>query len=322
MTRTVKVATAQLAPVFLDREATVEKVCDAIREAGGNGARLIAFPETFIPGYPYWAKLLDPVSSAPFNRTLFEQAVEIPSPATTRLCTAAREAGVHAVIGLNERDGGTLYNTQLFIDAEGHILGKRHKLVPTAHERMIWGMGDGADIGVFDMPFARVGGLICAEHSNALYRYALQAQGEQIHIANWPGGQPHLTGVMDAAIRNYAWEAQAFVINATALLTPEIIAALGEGGNLHTLQPGGGFAAIVGPWGDYLAGPEQDRECILYADLDFTAITDAKMLIDSAGHYARPDVVRLQLVQRPENRRPLIYRDDDQDESRGPEATP
>ena len=295
-------AAAQMAPVFLDRDATVEKTCRAMVEAGRNGAQLVAFPETFVPGYPYWALVLDPLSTRHWNRRLFEQSVEIPSPATEALCGAAREAGVYAVVGLDEREGGTLYNTQLFIGPGGEIVGRRRKLVPTSQERMVWGRGDGRDLSIFDTPHGKLGALICYEHSNALYRYALIAQGEEIHVANWPGGLPWINGIIDAAIRHYAFEAQAFVVNSTAVLTEEIIAALGSGGSVGRLKQGGGYSAIVAPTGRFLAGPVEDQETILYADCDFGLIADMKMIVDSAGHYARPDVVRLvvnRAAQRP-----------------------
>jgi len=174
--------------------------------------------------------------------------------------------------------------------------------VPTSQERMVWGRGDGRDLSIFDTPHGKLGALICYEHSNALYRYALIAQGEEIHVANWPGGLPWINGIIDAAIRHYAFEAQAFVVNSTAVLTEEIIAALGSGGSVGRLKPGGGYSAIVAPTGRFLAGPVEDQETILYADCDFGLIADMKMIVDSAGHYARPDVVRLvvnRAAQRP-----------------------
>jgi len=317
MGKKIRVAAAQLAPVFLDREGTVEKVCNAMKEAASNGARVVAFPETFIPGYPYWAATFDPLSarrsSTPsFSRRLFEQSVEIPSPTTRELCRAAKKAGCLAVIGLNEREGGTLYNTQLFVGPDGEIIGRHRKLVPTSHERMVWGRGDGRDLMVFSSPFGKVGGLICYEHSNALFRYALQAQGEEIHVANWPGGMPWINGIIDAAVRHYAFEGQSFVINSTAVLTEEIIEALGKGGSVDQLKPGGGYSAIVAPGGKYLAGPEPEKETILYADLDFDEIIDWNMMVDSSGHYARPDVVQLLLRREPHH--PLVIQE--------PEAPP
>jgi predicted amidohydrolase len=295
MGRTVKVAAAQLAPVFLDRAATVAKTCDAIAEAGRAGAALVAFPESFIPGYPYWALTRDPMSIRDLNRRLFDGAMEIPGPECAALAEAAKKAGCHVVVGLTEREGGTLYNSQLVLGADGSILGKRRKLMPTSHERMVWGRGDGRDLEVWQTPFGVLGALICYEHSNALYRYAIQAQGEEIHIANWPGGIA-IDGIIDAAARHYAFEGQCFVINVTAVLTEAIIAECG--GRLH---PGGGYSAIIAPNGRFLAGPATEGETILYADLDFAMIADMKMIVDSAGHYARPDVVRLHVNRTPQH---------------------
>ncbi|HXH02689.1 MAG TPA: carbon-nitrogen hydrolase family protein [Candidatus Competibacteraceae bacterium] len=300
MGKIVRVAAAQMAPVFLEQRACVDKVCAAIREAGASGAQLVAFPEACVPGYPYWALVLDPLRINDFNLRLYKEAVTIPGPATEVLCAAAREARCHAVVGVNERDGGTLYNTQLFLGPEGELLGRHRKLMPTSHERMIWGRGDGSDLRVFRTPLGTLGGLICYEHANALYRYALQAQGEEIHIAAWLGGLPSINDIIDAAVRHYAFEAQAFVINVTGILTADIIAALGEGGSVDQLQPGGGFSSIIAPGGRYLARAEPEREMLLYADLDFDAIADWKMIVDSCGHYARPDVVRLVLESRPQ----------------------
>jgi aliphatic nitrilase len=159
---------------------------------------------------------------------------------------------------------------------------------------MVWGRGDGADLRVFDLPFGRLGALICYEHANALFRYALAAQGEEIHVAMWPG-LGGISSVVDAACRHHAFESQAFVINVTSIVTPEIISALGAGGSVAKLSPGGGYSAILTPRGDFLAGPQVDGETILYADLDPALIDKAKSIVDSAGHYARPDVVRLHL---------------------------
>ncbi|HEX2537421.1 MAG TPA: carbon-nitrogen hydrolase family protein [Pseudolabrys sp.] len=303
MGRTVKVAAAQLAPVFLSRDATVAKACDAIAEAAANGAELIAFPESFIPGYPYWALTRDPMSTRELNRRLFDDSMTIPGPECDVLADAAKKANCHVVIGLTEREGGTLYNSQLIIGGDGTILGKRRKLMPTSHERMIWGRGDGRDLEVWDTPLGRLGALICYEHSNGLYRYAIQAQGEQIHIANWPGGIA-IDRIIDAAARHYAFEGQCFVINVTAVLTEEIIAEAAA----ERLHPGGGYSAIIAPNGNFLAGPATEGETILYADLDFDLITDMKMIVDSAGHYARPDVLRLHIDRRPQ--KPLITDDE------------
>lgn len=308
MSQTLRVAAAQLAPVYMNREATVAKACKAIVEAGRDGVRLIAFPEVFIPGYPYWAMVHDATEFGPFRSKLHEEAVEVPGPATDALCAAAREAGCFVSMGLHERDGGTLYAGQLLIGPDEGILGKRRKLVPTNHERMVWGRGNGQDLVVHRTPIGVIGELVCYEHANPLFRYAVQAQGEQIHIAGWPGGMPGIVGIIDAAIRQYAFESQTFVINSTSILTREIIDALGRGGSVSKLEPGAGYTAIVDPRGQFVAGPAPpDEETVLQADLDLRRIADAKAIVDSCGHYARPDVVRLQVQRDP--RRPLEIKD-------------
>lgn len=295
----IKVAAAQLAPVFMQREPTLAKACDAIAEAGRNGAQLVAFPETFIPGYPYFALYLAPTAISPYVRAAYAQAVQLESPAVSALCAAAKQAESYVVMGLQERRGGTLYNAQLFISPDGHVLGIRRKLMPTSHERLLWGRGDGSDLAVYPTPLGVIGGLICYEHSNALFRYALTAQGEQIHVANWPGGMPSIDGIIDAAARHYAFEAQAFVINVTSVVTPALKDAL-PAEIRERIELGGGYSGIIAPRGDYLAGPVREGEALIYAELDFGLIDALKSIVDSAGHYARPDVVQLKLHRAPQ----------------------
>jgi nitrilase len=292
--KNIKVAVAQLAPVFLDTKATLEKAGDAIKEAGENDARLIVFPEVFLPGYPYWAIVLPPSEINDFNKKLFDEAVEIGGEDTGILCNVAREAGCGVVMGMHEKEGGTLYNTLLFISEKGEIIGKHRKLVPTSHERMIWGGGDGRDLKVFDSSIGKIGGLICFEHANCLFKYALQGSNEQIHIAVWPGGLSGISHKIDAAIRSYAFEGSCFVLNATSVLTEEVQDAI-DNDKIRKLGVGGGYSAIVSPKGEFLAGPEKEKETILYADLDFDLITYAKMIVDTAGHYARPDAVQIKI---------------------------
>jgi nitrilase len=299
--RRVRVAAAQLAPIYMDTAATLAKAADAVREAARGGAELVAFPEAFVPGYPFWAMTLDPMSINPFMQRLYAEAVRVPSAALEGICTAAREGNIAVCLGITERAGGTLFNSQLFIGPKGDVLGCRRKLMPTSHERLVWGRGDGSDLRVFELPFGRVGGLICYEHANPLFRYALIGQDEEIHIATWPG-LGGISTIVDAACRHHAFEGQAFVVNVTSVITPEVLAALGESG--AKLQLGGGYTAVVTPRGDFLVGPQREGETILYADLDPALIDKAKSIVDSVGHYARPDVLRLHLNQTAQ--RPLV----------------
>jgi nitrilase len=298
----IKVAAAQLAPEPFDRERTVAKACSAIEEAGRNGAQLVAFPEAFIPGYPYFLLHLPPTQINSHVATLYREALQVPSPATDLLAAAARRAQCHVVMGLHERQGGTLYNSQLFIAPDGSVLGCRRKLMPTSHERMLWGRGDGSDLSVYPTALGVLSGLICYEHSNALFRYAVQAQGAQIHVAGWPGGLPGINTIIDAAARHFAFEAQAFVLNVTSVITEASLAAL-PAESRDKLKVGGGYTGILAPRGDWLAGPVLEGETLLYAELDFALIDSLKSIVDSAGHYARPDVVQLKLNRNPQ--RPL-----------------
>lgn len=286
---------AQIAPVYMDKAASAAKVVETIEEAARLGARLIAFPETVLPGYPYWTLIHDPLSARQkFARILYEQAVRLDGPEVDAIRSAARAAKCVAVVGINEVDGGTIYNSQLVVDADGTVLGCRRKLVPTHHERITWGRGDGADLQVFETRVGRVGALVCYEHTHPLFRFALQAQEERVHIANWPGGMPWTDALIDASIRSYAVEGGSFVVSTTSIVTPEIARYLGEEA-ASKLQMGGGASAIVAPGGKYLARSEPDREQLLCAEVDVGAIAEWKHIVDGNGHYARPDVLQLRV---------------------------
>jgi nitrilase len=295
---TVKVAAVHAAAPFLDLDAGVAKACDLIREAGRAGAKLIAFPETFLPGYPYWIWSHTTKYAAPFFAELYANAVELPSAASRALGEAAREAGAWVVMGLNEKEGGTLYNTQAWFSPAGELVARHRKLHPTNAERTVWGRGDGRDVFVVDTGFARVGGLICFEHSMDLNRYALSALGEQIHVAAWPainathadpnaGNFDHYSRTLSSA---HAICAQTYVIVVQGRISEEIVERLGvpEGPDAPTV--GGGMTGFMGPDGQWLSEPHRDDEAILYADLDLGVIAFAKFFADGAGHYARPDV--------------------------------
>lgn len=300
-------AAVQAAPVFLDREATIEKAVELIEEAATEGAKLVAFPETWIPGYPSWiyhaAEWNEPRSKRAFAR-LQRNAVQVPSPATDALCRAARETGVHLVVGVNELDGdysgGTIYNSLLFVSDEGAILGVHRKLVPTHAERIVWGRGDGSTLHVFDTPLGRLGGLICWEHWMPLTRFAMHAKGEQVHVAAWPD----VDDVHHLASRHYAFEGRCYVLcvgsYATARDLPEdfeLADAIGVSGDDELLLGGSG---IIGPDGAWVAEPVDGREAIVYAELDLGRIAEEQQALDAAGHYNRPDVFRLTVDERPQ----------------------
>ena len=296
-----KAAAVMASSVFLDREATTQKVCGLIAEAAQAGAKLIVFSEVLIPGYPYWIWLFSPTQGAPYFVDLFKNAVEIDSPTVRKLGRAARAADAHVVVGVSEREGSTLYNTLLYFDNRGELIGRHRKLQPTLVERTIWGHGDGSDLRVFDTELGKLSGLICWEHSMDLTRYALTAQGEQIHVAVWPGvsalahdpNSKIFNAITEAAARHHAFAGQCFVINVQAPIGTDVIEKLGLKDKPELIRAGGGWTAIVGPNGQIVAGPLTDQEGIVYAEIDLEQIILAKYCCDSAGHYARPDVLRL-----------------------------
>lgn len=309
---TVRVAAVQAAPVWLDREASTDKAISLIGEAASGGARLVAFGEAWLPGYPWWIWLDSPAAGVPYFLELYANAVEVPSPTTDALCAAARKHGIALVLGMNERDGGSLYCTQLVIAPDGTIAAARRKLKPTHVERTVWGEGDGSDLVVVGLPFAKVGALSCWEHLQPLSRFALFGLGEQIHVGSWPSFclyttlAPALGAVANqAASRSYALEGQAFVLHVCGVVDERVLdRVVDTDAKRALLGPGGGYTEIIGPDGSTLAGPlQQQEEAILYADLDLGSIPLAKMAADPAGHYARADATRLVLSRRP--RRPI-----------------
>lgn len=304
--RIVKAAAVQAEPIVLDLDRTVDKACRLIAEAAGHGAELVVFPELFVTTYingSIWGRGLSRFGNQRARdawRRLWDNSVAIPSPATDRLCEAARLAGATVAIGVHERaeTGSTLYNTILFLGPDG-VIGKHRKLMPTNHERMIHGFGDGSTLSVFDTPVGRVGGLICWENFMPLARYALYGQGEQIHVA--PTAFDGEMAIVNA--RNTAFEGGVFVLSVCMVLRKasypadfafaEELAAANE-----FLEDGG--SVIVAPDGRILAGPVYREETILYADLDLAANVEHAQLIDTTGHYARPDILGLRVNRAPQ----------------------
>jgi nitrilase len=296
-TRKVRAAAVQISPVLFSRDGTTEKVLQAIASAAQEGAQLVVFPETFIPYYPYFSFVQPPVLMGKEHMRLYEEAVEVPSPVTDAVSRAARSYGVVVVLGVNERENGSLYNTQLVFDADGTLLLKRRKITPTYHERMVWGQGDGSGLRVLDTAIGKLGALACWEHYNPLARFALMAQQEQIHCAQFPGSMVGqiFADQIEVTIRHHALEAGCFVVNATGWLSPEQVAQITPDEKLQRVLQGGCYTAIISPEGVPLCSPITDGEGMAIADLDFSLITKRKRMMDSVGHYFRPDLLQLRL---------------------------
>ncbi len=292
----VRIAAAQITPYFLDIEKTIEKACNAIVEAGEKGAKIIVFPEAFVPGYPDWIWLIPNSKGAILNELyteLVENSISVPDKYTDQLCRAAKEANIFVSIGINERNSeasnSSLYNSILSIDSNGEIVGTHRKLMPTGGERLIWGQGDGSTLNVYDTDFAKVGGLICWENYMPLARQAMYNEGVQILTTpTWDKSDNWLE-----SIRHIAREGGLFVVSCCMPIKVEDIPDKYE---FKELYPEGrewinvGNSCIISPKGEILAGPVKEKEEIIYADIDLSQITEAKRMFDAAGHYSREDV--------------------------------
>ncbi|HET7923619.1 MAG TPA: carbon-nitrogen hydrolase family protein [Rhodanobacteraceae bacterium] len=292
-------AAVQAAPVYLDREATIDKACQLIEEAGNAGARLIVFPETWVPMYPFWTSTPGVFSGKLFVK-LWKNAVEVPSNETSRLAQAAKRANAYVAIGINERDTvgrGTIFNTLLYLSPTGEVMHRHRKLMPTFTERTVWGFGDGSDLDVMDTELGRLSGLICWEHEMTLAKYALYAQGEQVHCGVWPA-YTFQNDHIDFGSRQYAFEGACFVVAACG-----VVGADGYPDELGAAPNANGGTSIIGPDGKYIAGPIFDSEEILYGEIDIERAIHEKHSRDIAGHYARPDVFQLVMNTR---RKPIM----------------
>ena len=303
-----KVAVVQAAPVFLDLDATVAKGIALIADAARNGARLIGFPETWVPGYPWWIWLDCPMDGLRFVQQYHENSLRKDSPQLQRLCDAAREYDVFIVMGASERAGGSLYIAQFFIDTDGSLLDVRRKLKPTHVERTVFGDGYGNNLRVHETGLGRVGGLCCWEHLQPLSKYALYAQNEQVHVGAWPTFSLYrdkaysLGPELNMSVSSvYAAEGQCYFLAPCGIISDDMVELMANtAAKQELLPPGGGHAMIFGPDGaplcDYL---DESAEGLLYADIDLGAIAIAKSFADPAGHYSRPDVTRLLLNTAP-----------------------
>ena len=305
MAKIIKVGAAQLSPVFLNKEKTVEKACQAILEAGEKGADLIVFPEAFISGYPDWVWLIPNSKGADLNELylkLVENAVSVPDHGTRQLCKAAKQAGINVVIGMHERNTETsnasLFNSLLFIDDKGLIIGKHRKLIPTGGERLIWAQGDGSTLHSYDTSAGKIAGLICWENFMPLARNAIYESGAQLLATPTWDKSPNWIQSMQHVAR----EGGLFIISSCMALKMDDIP---DSYDFKKLYPEGrewinvGNSAIIAPNGQILAGPLEAEEGVLYAEIDLDQVIKAKRMFDVVGHYSRPDVFAFNVKNTP-----------------------
>lgn len=299
--QSVKVAVVQAASVIMDRDATIEKAISLIRQASAKGAKIVVFPEAFIPAYPRGLSFGTIIGSRSDDGRrdwyrYWENSIPVPGEATDLLVKAAREAGVYLIIGVIERDreysGGTLYCSVLFFGPDGELLGKHRKLKPTAAERIVWGEGDGSTLPVFDTPYGKIGALICWENYMPLARAAMYAQGVQLYIAPTADSRES----WQSTIRHIAMEGRCFVLSCNQYVTkdmyPKDLACYNDLETSPEIMSNGG-SAIVDPLGNYVAEPVWGKEEMIIADLDMKQIAYSQFDFDPVGHYARPDVFKL-----------------------------
>lgn len=305
-----KAAAVQTAPVFLNTAATVDKACALIAEVARNGARLVAFPEVFVAGYPYWSWLLNPLDASPWFERLCRSAVEIPGPEVAQIAQAAAQHRVNVVIGVNERSRtgiGTIYNTLVTIGDDGRILGRHRKLVPTWAEKLVWAPGDASNLRVHQTSIGPLGSLACGENTNTLARFSLLAQGELVHVASYialPVAPPDYE--MAEAIRvravAHSFEGKVFTIVSCSTISQEIVDALGA---VHPkaremlMRRRSAFSGVIGPDGRIVGEPLIDDEGISYAEIDLGSCIQPRQMHDITGHYNRFDIFDLRVNRRP-----------------------
>ena len=306
-----KVCAAHVAPVFLDAAATVDKACALIEEAACNGARLIAFPETYISAFPVWAGVQAPIYNHDYFKRLAASAIHADGPETTRLAACARRNDIVVSMGFNEgtrASVGCVWNANLLIGNDGAILNHHRKLVPTFYEKLVWANGDGAGLRVCDTAIGRIGMLICGENTNPLARYALMADGEQVHVSSYPpvwptrdpgaGGNYDLRNAIKIRAGAHSFEAKAFNVVASGFMDKAMLDALSglcrEALDVLNNTPRG-VSMILAPTGEVISKEMQDEEGLLFSDIDLAACVEPKQFHDVVGYYNRFDVFELKV---------------------------
>src|SRR5690349_12941446 len=306
-----KACAAHVAPIFLDAPATIQKACSLIAEAAGAGARLIAFPESFVPGFPLWAPVQAPIKNHEFFKRMAANSIQVPGPEVSALCEAAREHSITVSVGISERSPisvGCLWNCNLLIGSEGTLLNHHRKLVPTFYEKLVWSNGDGAGLRVNETPIGKIGMLICGENTNPLARYSLIAQGEQVHISSyppvWPTRPSNEPGRYDlaAAIRiragAHAFEGKVFNVVSSAFFDKSAFKAMNglERSARDTLeQSPQAVSMVIGPSGEVISDTLCESEGLLYQEIDISQCVEPKQLHDVVGYYNRFDVFDLKV---------------------------
>jgi nitrilase len=305
-----KAAAVQASPVYLDAKASVVKACNLIREAAANGATLVAFPEVFIPGYPYWNWIMTPLEGSAWFEKLVRCSIVVPGPEVSTLCQAAKENAINVVIGINERDEydlGALYNTLLIISSDGKLLSRHRKLVPTWAEKLTWTGGDGSTLKVHKTSVGPLGALACGENTNTLARFALLAQGELVHVASYislPVAPPDYDMAEAIKLRAMAhsFEGKVFTVVSCSTISEEIIEVL-SASHPHVremlMRKNSAFSGVIGPDGRVIGSPLIDVEGIVYADIDLGRCIQPKQMHDIIGHYNRFDIFDLSINRKP-----------------------
>lgn len=305
-----RAAAVQASPVYLDASATAEKAASLVREAAANGAKLVAFPEVFIPGYPYWNWITDPVTGSAWFEKLAKASVLVPGPEVDIVQKAARDTGCYAVLGVNERSPvslGAIYNTLVFIGPDGALLGKHRKLVPTWAEKLTWTGGDGSSLRVYDTEIGRLGALACGENTNTLARFALLGQGELVHVASYISlpvapADYDMAEAIKLRASAHSFEGKIFTIVSCSTVSEEIIAAMETivpDARARLQRKSSAFSGIIGPDGRVVGAALIDDEGIVYADIDLDRCIQPKQMHDIVAHYNRFDIFDLRVNRRP-----------------------